>query len=157
MTKRKNRYAIILAKAANIICRDISRKGESQFTGEFTSTCQELSVPQSLSTLVAMVLDGPNIASQSSKITAPQSVLTMAQIICYNTTIRRRKGSTATFHTTKRELPLPIYIGLLLHAKTQKQVHIEKIHDLGLSVSYDRVLQISTDIGNSVCDKFEKD
>jgi len=149
--------AIILAKAANIVRRDINRKGESQFSGEFTSMCQELSVPQSLSTLVAMVLDGPNIASQSSSITAPQSVLTLAQIICYNTTIHRRKGSTATFHTTKREPPLPIYIGLLLHAKTRKRGLVERMHELGLSISYDRVLQLSTDIGNSVCDQFEKD
>ena len=149
--------AIILAKAANIIRRDINQKGESPFSGEFGSMCQELSVPQSLAALVAMVLDGPNIASQSSNITAPQAVLTLAQIICYNTSIRRRKESTATFHSTKREPPLPIYIGLMLHAKTRKRGIIEKMHQLGLSISYDRVLQISTDVGNSVCDQFEKD
>jgi len=38
--------AIILAKAANIIRRYINRKGESQFSDEFGSMYQELSVPQ---------------------------------------------------------------------------------------------------------------
>ena len=66
--------AIILAKAANIIHRDINQKGDSQFSGEFTGNCQELAVPQSLSTMVAVILGGPNITGQSSNITAPQPV-----------------------------------------------------------------------------------
>ena len=49
-----------------------------------------------------------------------------------------------------------IYIGLLLNAETRKRGLVEKLHHLGLSTSYDRVLQISTDIGNSVCEQFEK-
>ena len=32
---------------------------------------------------------------------------------------------------------------------------MDSFYDLGLSVSYDRVLAISTDLGNSVCKRFE--
>lgn len=34
---------------------------------------------------------------------------------------------------------------------------IESIHTLGLSVSYDRVLQISTDLGNAVCRQYQEE
>ena len=48
-----------------------------------------------------------------------------------------------------------LYLGLLLHAKTRKCGLIDKLCDLGLCVSYDRILAISTATGNSVLARFE--
>ena len=48
-----------------------------------------------------------------------------------------------------------LYLGLLLHAKTQKRGLIDKLYDLGLCVSYDRILAISTAMGNSMSARFE--
>ena len=44
----------------------------------------------------------------------------------------------------ERGAALPLYLGLLLHNKTQKRELIDNMFDKGLSVSYDRVLQLST-------------
>lgn len=42
--------------------------------------------------------------------------------------------------------------------KLEKYIYlVDKLYRLGLSVSYDRVMQISADLGNSVCDQFEKE
>ena len=49
------------------------------------------------------------------------------------------------------------YVGLLLHAKTRKRGLIDKRYDLGMSVSYDIVLAISTAIGNTVSARFEEE
>ena len=46
-------------------------------------------------------------------------------------------------------------LGLLLHAKTRKRGIIDKLYDLGLCVSYDRILAISTAMGNSMSARFE--
>ena len=73
----------------------------------------------------------------------------------YNCTILRREGSTASYHTNNSEAPLAIYLGLLLHAETRKRGLVDKLNDLGLSISYNRVLQISTDMANGVCARFE--
>ena len=43
------------------------------------------------------------------------------------------------------------YLALLVHAQTRKKELIDKLYNLGLCISYDRVLQISTELGNTVC------
>ena len=71
---------------------------------------------------------------------------------------RRRDGDRKRErHNKARETPLPIYIGLTLHAKTRSCDLAEKLHELGLSISYDRVLTISTDLGNSICCQYHHD
>ena len=65
--------AVILARAARIVRRDMLQK----FDGSFDSKCQEESVPSSLMAI-------------------PQPVLTISQVLMYNTTIRRRENSSAS-------------------------------------------------------------
>jgi len=56
-----------------------------------------------------------------------------------------------------RETPLSIYVGLVLHAETGKEKLVDKFYRLGLSISYDRVMQISSDLVNSICAQFEEE
>ena len=51
----------------------------------------------------------------------------------------------------------PIYVGLLLHGETRKRSLVDKFHDLGLSVSYDRVLSISADLGNDISEHYKSE
>ncbi|CAH3022098.1 unnamed protein product [Porites evermanni] len=48
----------------------------------------------------------------------------------YNSTIRRRKGSLATYNTKKREPPVAVDTGLMVHAKTRKRELVDKLHNL---------------------------
>lgn len=45
----------------------------------------------------------------------------------------------------------------MVHAKTRKRELVDKLHNLGMSISYDRVLEISINIGNSVCQQFHQE
>ena len=56
-----------------------------------------------------------------------------------------------------REPPLPISVGLLLHGETRKRSLVDKFYDLGLSVSYDRVLSISADLGNDISELYKSE
>ena len=49
------------------------------------------------------------------------------------------------------------HVGLLLHSKTRKRGVIDKLYDLGMSVSYDRVLAISIAMGDTVSTRFEEE
>ena len=149
--------AAILAKAARIVQRDMLNENKPEFDGKFDEKCQQEYVPQSLKTLVAMTLGGVNINSQSANQSIAQAVLSLSQLIMFNRTIRRRKGSTSSYHSKQREPPLPIYIGCLIHAKTRKRGLVNMFHELGMSVSYDRVLRLSTDMGNSLCALYEEE
>ena len=70
--------AICLAKAANIIRRDMLKKNV-QFDGSFLSGCQEDSVPRNLVSLISMIMDGLNITKKVTQ-EARQSALSIAQI-----------------------------------------------------------------------------
>ena len=44
---------------------------------------------------------------------------------------------------------------MLMHAKTMKKGIIERLSSLGLSISYTRVLELSTVLGNDVLHRYE--
>lgn len=145
----------MLAKAAEIVRKDILKLEKSVFMGKFSKECQHQSVSKSMMTLVGMIMGGSNIVQQSSNATDTQAILTVSQLIRQNVIIRRREGSTSHYHSVDRETPLAIYVRLLIHARTRKRELIDRMYDLGLSVSYDRVLTISKDLGNEVCARYE--
>jgi len=43
----------------------------------------------------------------------------------------------------------------MIHTKTHKQALVDTLFDLGLCISYDRVLDISTELGNKICHHYE--
>ena len=141
-----------LARAASIVRRDMF-KIMNQFSGSFEISCQQDSVPVSLLELVAMILNGPNIKAQlTTSSDIPQTVLTIAQLLMHNSLVRHRENqATSTKHNLERETPLPIYLGIMIHTKTHKRELVDDLYELGLSISCNRVLSISTELGNKVC------
>ena len=43
-----------------------------------------------------------------------------------------------------------------MHVKTRRKELVEILCELGLSVSYDRVLRLSSDLANAVCERYEE-
>ena len=146
--------AIHLAKAAAIVRKDILTNKYS-FNGSFERDCQLRSIPASLLSFVNMILYGPNINAEEGSFSKGQAALTIAQLVQYNTYLRRREGDVKKERRNKsRESPVPIYVGVSVHAKTRCRDLVEILHKLGISISYDRVLSISTDLGNEVCRRY---
>ena len=110
-------------------------------------------MPHSLLALVNMIHNGPDIKSQS----VSQATLSTAQLLQHNSSVRRQAKSTGVHHSKVRETPLPIYLSLTLHARTRKCDLIETVFDSGLSISYDRVMEISAAMNNLVCEQYHRD
>lgn len=149
--------AICLARAAKIVRRDMF-KLQSIFTGSFDKDCQVRSVPNSLLALVSMILNGPSIKFQGVDGWS-QATVSIAQLLQFNSFVRHQPGITqsSVHHNKARETPLPVYVGLTIHARTRKRDLIDTMFNLGLSVSYDRVLEMSTAMGTSVCEQYHRD
>ena len=107
-------------------------------------------MPHSLSAMVAMILNGPNFKSQGCD-GVSQASISIAQLLQYHISVRQRPGSTGIYHHNTRETPLPIYVGLVDHARLRKHDLIETLFDLGLSISYDRVLWKYPQLLATVC------
>ena len=146
--------AICLAKAAQIVRRDMQQKF-STFSGTFESNCQEEAVPKSLLTLVDMIMEGTNIQNKHPE--KCQAALSVAQLLQFNSSTRRRNSATGMRHSIDKETPLPVYLGLLIHGKTRKRELVDTFFQLGLSISYDRVLNISTTMATEATEQYQKD
>lgn len=159
--KNHDDEAMVISRAAKIIRRDLLDMEKMKYSGTFHENCQENSVPQSLRYVIGMLMSGGAMfqesASQESDEAENQAVLSISQLIRFNSIVRRRKNSSAVYHSRERETPLPTYIGLLLHAETRKRGLIDKMSSLGLSISYNRVLEISTEMGNMVGARFREE
>ena len=86
-----------------------------------------------------------------------RATLSLAQLLEYNSYVRKRQGSTGSHHSKDRETPLPIYIGTMIHGHTRKRELVDILFHLGLSISYDRVLDISTDMAIAAAQQYESD
>ena len=155
-----------LARAAQIVRRYMFENTNS-FTGSFKEKCQKEAVPPVLLELVNMVLHGPAIKNQADT-HSTQAALSISQLMKLNSVKKRQtqKRRTSSIGTKKQEhpdvrnassqeTPLPLYIGMLLHAETRKRGLIDKLFNLGLSISYDCVLRLSTETGNRACQMFQ--
>ena len=142
--------AIILAKAATIIRNDVFNHRCLQFTGSFPPGCQENSLPSSLKSLVSLILNGPNLKDQDK--CESQACLTVGQVILFNMKKRSSDSAVKSRHTLDREPPLPIYVGLNIHHMTRSKKLIQQLYQMGVCVSYDRVLELEDWISSSVCE-----
>ena len=52
------------------------------------------------------------------------------------------------------ESPLPLYIGLKVHAVTRKIGLVRMLFQPGMNVSYDRIFLLNTDLANALCNRY---
>lgn len=98
--------------------------------------------------LISMIMYGTNIRDKASYLCKPS--LSLLQLLMYSSCMHWHKQQTLnTRHSEQRETPLPLFLGALIHSRTWSKVLVDTLYRLGLSVSYDRILKLSADLGNS--------
>ena len=147
---------LLLAKVAHMIRKDIFSQDEV-FDGDLSKDRQLASVPSSLLQLVALIMEGGSDQEKMSD-TSMHVAGNIAQLIRFNATKRKRNEDVRHIrHSKDNEPPLPVYIGLLLHSKTRKKCLINDFAVEGLSISYNRVEEIQTNITNQLCSKYARE
>lgn len=109
----------------------------------------------SLKFRISMMLNGPNLKDQDKH--EFQACLTIGQNILFNTKKRVSVSVANNRHTMKREPPLPIYMGINIHTLTRSKKLIQQLYQLGISISYDRVMELEDLLATSVCERFFQD
>ena len=99
-----------------------------------------------------MILYGTELTSDAYS----QPALSLSQLIMFNCINRSKESSKSLHHLKSRETPLPVYLGMMVHCQTCKRDLVDKLFHLGLSVSYDRVLAISTSLANGLNEQYEE-
>ena len=144
----------ILAKATQILRRDILAMENEEFTGKFVEGCQESFIPA----LVRCLLSAIMYRGQADVNPNPyykQSSLSISQLLAFNTTICIKNASSSQYHSKKREPPLPIYLAMLMHSEGCNLGLIQKASSLGLCISKDRLQDLSVAMGNTAIESYE--
>ena len=102
-----------------------------------------------------IILNGPNLSNCGRG--RRQASLTLAQLASFNAVKKARRNTATIKHSKERETPLPVYVGLTVHAQTRKKELVDSMFTLGLIVSYSRVLEISTELASKACGQFQRD
>jgi hypothetical protein len=103
-----------------------------------------------------MIINGLDIKDHS--IPETQACLTICEMIIFNSKKGACKMKTGkTCHSASRAPPLPLYVGLSVHSSTRSKTLIEKLYSLGVSVSYDRVMEIEDALATSLCERFSEE
>ena len=114
-------------------------------------------MPSSLLALVSMLRSGANIKKQrdmsanDTRIANPVCQLIMSNSVKHSTTSSSGKGR----HNRERETPLVIYLAFKCHALTRSRSLVDTMLNLGICISYDRLLQLGADMANGVLARFE--
>ena len=132
-----------LRKVVHPIRTDIMQQKNS-FTGSYDSSSQVKSVPKTVVALTCALIDGEMTSSAEPS----QEALTVAQLIVSQ--MRRPSKREAKLkkpsrrrHCLDQETPLLQYVGMKVFYITRSRQLIEDLYHVGLSISYDRVLELT--------------
>ena len=119
-------------------------KQDNKFTGSFDSKSHVQSVPKTVLVLAKALIDGEMISSDQPS----QEALSVTQIIVSQTSKPSKqraklKKQTWQGHRKNQETPLLQYVGLKIFYTTQSYKLIDDLYPVGLSVSYDPVLELT--------------
>ena len=135
--------------------RNEMAKHDNKFTGTFENFSQLGSVPISLLYLISTLIDGSSPTDNNFS----QVTLSVAQIIMWNYRMPNKKANHAQLvkrrHMKKQETPMMIYIGLKIYSTSRSRNLIEMLYQLGLCISYDRVLEITKNIYENLRESYE--
>ncbi|CAC5405146.1 unnamed protein product [Mytilus coruscus] len=134
-----------MAKTAEMIRCQLATK-KTTFSGCLVSEDIDDSIPPPLLQLVKMIGHGPDIKSQLDNVFT-MSDLALAKLLMCN-------YHPNTRHSADRETPFCVYLGLLLFAKTRKRQLIDTLFQPGLCISYDPVLEIASQLGETVIERY---
>ena len=145
-----------------LILRQHILQEQKHFNGSFDPSCLSEPVSKPLLTLLDVLLEGSSsiedkVAQNQASISARFRVAcTISQLICSNAA--KQSSSARTLYQMKdRETPFPLYVGLKLHASARQKATINTFHGMGMSVSYDRVMEVRKGLAISVSQRFAED
>ena len=93
-----------------------------------------------------MILEGPNISNHSS---STNQAITSVYVSLAQFNTNKRKRSATLYHHRDNETPLPVYLGLKIRGSTRSKNLVDTLFGLGLSISYQGILAVSTNAINS--------
>lgn len=128
-------------------------KCDITFKGSFPSGCQEQCIPPPLLATINTILYG---TTESPCAGGSQSAVTICQLTLFNfknNAPRSRLKTQNIRHKKSVEPPLPLYMALSAYGQSRNKAGIDEMHQRGLSISHDRVMEITSNLVHMVVER----
>ncbi|CAC5425424.1 unnamed protein product [Mytilus coruscus] len=140
-----------IAKTAEMIRCQLATK-KTTFSGSLVSENIDESIPPLLQ-LVKMIEHGPDNKSQLDYVSTMFDS-SLDQLLMFYYHANTQKSPVHHRHSADRVAPFCVYLGLLLFAKTRTTQLIDTLFQHGLCISFDQVLEISTQLDEAVVERY---
>ena len=141
---------ILLAKAAQIIRKYLLRH-KQQFNGDMSKEREFEGIPSSIFQLISLLIEG-GYTQDSTPECSEKIIGNLSQLVMLKSVKNKRKETVSRVcHSKLKELPLPVYLGMVIHNKTRKKGLVNKFAEQGLSISYSRLQKIHDNIAGQLC------
>lgn len=110
------------------------------FSGTFDINCEKNSIPPALLAIVNMLLYGSAVHTDCG---ATKPALTIGQLILFNMHEKQPKSNVVR-NRKHLEPPLPLYMALSTYGRSRDKRQIDEMHNLGLSVSHNRIMEVTS-------------
>ena len=157
--------ALLLMRAA-IMMHKFCLESQEPFDGSFPSNSLTAPVNREMRIFFNVVLRGPSAlhvpekrGGDSNLDVREKIACNISQLLIYNACkgTHHDVKSAAVRHNKKRETPFPLYHALKLHGNGRNKQQIDIDHEHGISVSYNRVMEVKQDIARAVCARHTQD
>jgi hypothetical protein len=157
--------ALMFMRAA-VMMHKFCLQSQEPFNGSFPPNCLTAPVNEEMRSFFNVVLQGPSALHGCEKMGGDANLdarekiaCNISQLLIYNTS----KGThhvvktAAVRHNKERETNFPLYHGLKLHGHGRNKKQIEIDHEQGISVSYNRIMEVKQGIAHAVCARHAQD
>ena len=157
--------ALIFMRAA-VMMHTFCLQSQKPFDGSFPHNCLTGPVNEEMRSFFNVVLRGRSalcgrdmVAGDANLDPSDKIACNISQLLIYNTIkgTHHTVKTPALRHSKERETLFLLYRGLRLHGygRDKKQIGIDKYH--GISVSYDRVMEVKRGVARAVCARSAQD
>ena len=126
--------------------------------GTFSSTCLSEPVSNSLLTLLQVLLEGASGIQNTGDqkiINARTCVASTTSHSLISNAVKCTTNVQMLYQLQERETAVPVYVGLKLHAHECLNSLIREFHQVGLTFSYDRIMDVRRRLAQTVSKRFK--
>ena len=145
--------ALLIEKTASLLRHEMLQC-KSNFNGHFQKDYVDKCVPPQLMQFFDSSLTGVKLGREGKKVS--DEFIALAHLFQFNCHKSYKADVSFHRHSAQRETAFPVYLGLSVYSKYRKESLVNLLFENGLRISYDRVLEISNAVGESVVKTFQK-
>ena len=148
-------FLVSIQSVIQAIREDIFKR-KNTFSGSLSNEHQDEHMSPLLLATISLLIDGEMKTKNRS---CSQAAMTVSGLITFNIHKLQKSPNSNIIHrrhNKKQETPVSIYVGLKIYSTVRSRNLIQRLFELGICISYDRILSITKSVYESLQKNFAR-